>query len=114
MSIYDKVRRQKFLSFSVILFTLSIGILIGTVMQTGAKAAKEGVVAADATPLVVPNPVVVQSEFSKIAKRLEPSVVNISTQYLPAKDKVSVTRPATPNFRRRGQQQPQQDDEDQG
>jgi hypothetical protein len=55
MSFYDKVRRQKVLSFSLILFTLAIGVLIGTLMQTGAKAAKEQVVAPDATPLTIPN-----------------------------------------------------------
>jgi serine protease Do len=115
MSFYDKVRRQKFLSFSLILFTLAIGVLIGTVMQTGAKAAKESAVAPDATPLSIPNPVQIQNEFSKIAKRLEPSVVNISTEYLPKKE-VTQTHPQQPNFRRRQQpQQPQQpDDEDQG
>ena len=52
MSFYDKVRRQKFLSFTLILFTLSIGIVIGTLVQTGAKAAKEQAAAPDATPLV--------------------------------------------------------------
>ncbi|MEP6715380.1 MAG: Do family serine endopeptidase [Terriglobia bacterium] len=113
MSFYDKVRRQKNLSFSVILFTLAIGVLLGTVMQTGAKAAKDSVVAADATPLVIPSPVMVQSEFAKIAKRLEPSVVNISTQYIPVKKDISQSRPTAPNFRRRGQQQ-QPDQDDQG
>ena len=33
MSFYDKVRRQKFLSFTLMLFTLAIGILIGTLVQ---------------------------------------------------------------------------------
>ncbi len=107
MSFYDKVRRQKFLSFSLILFTLAIGVLIGTLVQTGAKAAKEQDVAPDATPLTIPPPVMMQNEFSKIAKRLEPSVVNISTEYIPKKQ-VTQNRPA-PNSRRR--QQPQQDDQ---
>ena len=40
MSLYNKVRRQKFLSFTLMLFTLSVGILVGTLVQTGAKAAK--------------------------------------------------------------------------
>lgn len=83
MSLYDKVRTQKALSFSVILFTLAIGVLIGTVAQTGASAAKAQAVAADATPLSIPSPVQMQNEFTKIAKRLEPSVVNISTEYIP-------------------------------
>jgi serine protease Do len=111
MSFYDKVRRQKFLSFSLILFTLAIGVLIGTLVQTGAKAAREQNAAPDATPLVVPPPVTIPSEFSKIAKQLEPSVVNISTEYIPKKQ-VTQNR-QNPNLRRRQQQQaPQDDDQD--
>jgi len=109
MGFYDKVRRQKFLSFSLILFTLAIGILIGTVVQTGAKAAREQQAAPDATPLTVPNEAPMQNEFSKIAKRLEPSVVNISTEYIP-KRQTSSNRPG-PNLRRRGQQAPPDDDQ---
>ncbi len=112
MNMYEKIRGQKFLSFAVILFTLAIGVLIGTVVQTGAKAAKEAAVAPDATPLVIPNAVQTQNEFTKIAKRLEPSVVNISTEYIPVKKKVANK---APNSRRRQQQSPDdQDDEDQG
>jgi serine protease Do len=79
MSFYDKVRRQKFLSFTLILFTLSVGIVIGTLVQTGAKAAKEQTAAPDATPLVIPAPVQTDNDFTRVAKLLEPSVVNIST-----------------------------------
>jgi len=107
MSFYDKVRRQKFLSFSLVLFTLALGVLIGTVIQTGAKAAKEQVVASDATPLSIPSPVQMQNEFSKIAKRLEPSVVNISTEYIPKKE----TQQPQRNLRRRAVPQ---DDDDNG
>src|ERR1017187_490758 len=107
MSFYDKVRRQKVLSFTLILFTLSIGIVIGTLVQTGAKAAKEQVAAPDATPLVIPSAVATENEFTKIAKMLEPSVVNIKTDYIP---KTNTQAKAAP--RRRQQQQPQDDDED--
>src|SRR5882724_6678938 len=105
MSLYDKVRTQKVLSFSLILFTLAIGVLIGTVVQTGARAARGQAVAADATPLSVPSPVQMQNEFTKIAKRLEPSVVNISTEYIPKKE----TTQNRVNPRRR--QIPQQDED---
>jgi len=108
MSFYDKVRRQKFLSFTLILFTLSIGILIGTLVQTGAKAAKEQTVAPDATPLVIPSPVKTENEFTRLAKLLEPSVVNISTEYIPKTQTSRNTPPVAP--RRRQQQSP--DDED--
>jgi serine protease Do len=108
MSFYDKVRRQKFLSFTLILFTLSIGIVIGTLVQTGAKAAKEQTVAADATPLTVPAPVHMENDFSRVAKMLEPSVVNISTRYIPKTE--AKARPNA-NPRRRQQQQPDDDDD---
>jgi serine protease Do len=109
MSFYDKVRRQKFLSFTLILFTLSIGIVIGTLVQTGAKAAKEQTAAPDATPLAIPAPVQTENEFTRVAKMLEPSVVNISTEYIPK------TTPPANNPRvapRRRQQQPDDDDDD--
>jgi serine protease Do len=111
MSFYDKVRRQKILSFTLILFTLSIGIVIGTLVQTGAKAAKEQTAAPDATPLVVPSPVQTENEFTRVAKLLEPSVVNISTEYIP-KSTPQVRNNPTP--RRRQQQQPDDDDDSPG
>jgi serine protease Do len=112
MSFYNRVRNQKFLSFTVILFTLAIGVLIGTLVQTGAKAARDQQAAPDATPLVIPSAQPVQNEFSKIAKRLEPSVVNISTEYIPKKQ-VSQNR-QSPQLRQRRNQQPQDNGDDQG
>jgi len=111
MSLYDKVRRQKILSFTLILFTLSIGIVIGTLVQTGAKAAKEQTAAPDATPLVIPSPVQTENEFTRLAKLLEPSVVNISTEYIPKTTPQANNPRATP---RRRQQQPNDDDDDNG
>src|SRR5215470_12935887 len=83
MSVFDKLRTQKLLSFTLILFTLSIGIVIGTLINSSAKAAKDSQVAPGATPLTIPNPVQLSNAFSQIAKAVEPSVVNISTTYLP-------------------------------
>ena len=40
MSLFDKARSQKLLSFTLILFTLSVGVVIGTLITTGAKAPK--------------------------------------------------------------------------
>ena len=108
MSFLNKVRQQKYLSFTVILFTLSIGILIGTVLNSGVKANSQGTSAPGATPLVIPNPVQLQNSFSTLAKLLEPSVVNISTEYVPSKD---TSRKAQPKSRRRA---PGGDEEDQG
>jgi serine protease Do len=97
MSIFDRLRTQKFLSFTLVLFTLSIGIVIGTLINSGVKAAKDSQVAPGATPLVIPNPVELSNTFSQIAKRVEPSVVNISTTYLP---KATQQRPAPRNGKR--------------
>lgn len=82
MSFLNKMRTQKLLSFSLILFTLSIGVLIGTLVSTGVKAAKDQSAAPGATPLVIPNPVQLSTAFSTLAKQLEPSVVNISSTYV--------------------------------
>src|SRR5690348_10677426 len=64
-----------------ILATLTVCILIGTVVSSGVKG-KEGqsVKSTDATPLTVPAPQQLSNAFSQIAKQLEPSVVNISTE----------------------------------
>src|ERR1035438_7128824 len=84
MSFFNRLRTQKLLSFTLILFTLSIGIVIGTLISTGAKAAKDDrTVAPGAQQLVIPNPVELSNAFTEIAKSVEPSVVNISTTYLP-------------------------------
>jgi serine protease Do len=106
MSFLNKVRQQKYLSFTVILFTLSIGILIGTVINSGVKAGGQNTAAPGATPLVIPPAVQLQNQFSTLAKMLEPSVVNISTEYVPAKD---TSRKAAPKGRRRQQVDPDED-----
>jgi serine protease Do len=84
MSLWNKVRQQKLLSLSLLLFTLVIGIVIGTLISTGVKAAKDQQAAPDATPLVTP-PVgkLPPNEFVALAKRMEGTVVNISTEYTP-------------------------------
>ena len=79
MSMLGTVRSQKLLSFTVLLFTLSLGILIGTLLRTGVSAQGQG--APDATPLSVPSAVQLSNEFTQLAKKLEPSVVNITVDY---------------------------------
>jgi len=106
MSLFDKLRTQKLLSFTLVLFTLAIGVVIGTLINTGAKAAKDNTSAPGATPLTIPSPVQLQNSFAGIAKQVEPSVVNISTVYLPK-------APAqTRNRRRAAPQQPDNGDEE--
>jgi serine protease Do len=61
----------------VILLTLTVGILIGTVVS-GHVRGQEGK-SSDVTPLSVPAPRQLSNQFSQIAKTLEPAVVNINT-----------------------------------
>src|ERR1035441_2679192 len=98
MNLFDRLRTQKGFSFTLILFTLSIGIVIGTVVNRGVEPARSDNPAAPGAPiLVIPNPVELSNTFSQIAKRVEPSVVNISTTYLP---KATQQRPAPRNGKR--------------
>jgi len=105
MSFFDRMRTQKVLSFTLVVFTLCLGIVIGTLVNQGVKAAKDDkTVAPGATPLVIPNPVELSNSFSQIAKEVGPSVVNISTTYLPK----------TTSRSNRGRRQVVPPDDDQG
>src|SRR6516225_8009304 len=75
----QRMQANRFASTLVILATLSLGILIGTVVSAGVKG-KEKNIAADATPLQIPAPQQLSNTFSQIARQLEPSVVNINTE----------------------------------
>ena len=83
MRLLHKMREQKLLSFGLLLLTLSIGIVIGTLVNTGTHAARGQVAAPDATPLHVPDPVQIGNEFTRLAKKLEPAVVNITADFTP-------------------------------
>src|SRR5690349_4038169 len=105
MSVLDKLRSQKLLSFTLMVFTLSIGIVIGTLVNSGVKAARDSSAAPDATPLVIPSPVELSNSFSQLAKQVEPSVVNIQTTYNPKPGRTALNN-------RRGRPAPQDEDED--
>jgi serine protease Do len=70
------IRSHQLLFSFLILVTLTLGILIGTVISKGVK----GNESSDATPVQVPAPQQLSSVFSKVAKQIEPAVVNISTE----------------------------------
>jgi serine protease Do len=78
---FDIMRRQKLLSLSLVLVTLTI--VIGTLLNTGVHAARGQGGAPGAAPLVVPDPVQLGNEFTKLAKKLEPSVVYITADFMP-------------------------------
>jgi serine protease Do len=77
---YQNLKQQKLLSLTLLVFTLSVGILIGTLVSGSVSAAKGQAVAPDATPLVVPTASASPNEFTKLAKLVEPSVVNITSE----------------------------------
>src|SRR5271165_1758968 len=80
VSFRERLKSNRFASTLVVLATLSLGILIGTVVSAGVKGKEKPVSSADATPLQVPSPQQLSTQFSQIARQLEPSVVNISTE----------------------------------
>src|SRR4051812_17096070 len=103
MTLRDRMRSHRFLSTILVVATLFVGILIGTVIQRGVKGATRAVNSSDATQLKVPAPQQLSNAFSQVAKTLEPSVVNINTESTPK---------TTPNTRRRRGQQGQGQDDD--
>ena len=93
MRLFANIRQQKLLSSTLMVFSTALVVLVGTLISTTATAAKGQAVAPDATPLVIPSAAALPNEFTKIAKMMEPSVVNITTDYVPK---------TTPQARRRG------------
>ncbi len=84
MPFANKIKQPKLLSFVLLLFTLIAGIVIGTVMNTGVKADRQSsTIAPDATPLSIPRADPIANEFTKLTKKVEPSVVYIESDYLP-------------------------------
>ncbi|MBV8864053.1 MAG: trypsin-like peptidase domain-containing protein [Acidobacteriaceae bacterium] len=78
------LKQPRLLSFVLLLFTLVTGIVIGTILNTGVKAERQTPTssAPDATPLTIPQAVPIANEFTKLTKRVEPSVVYIESDYL--------------------------------
>ena len=58
--------------------TLALGILIGTVISHGVRAAKPG--RPDARLLGEPSPAALGSSFARVAEAVDPAVVNIKTE----------------------------------
>lgn len=78
-ALLERLRSRRVLSTLTVTATLALGIVIGTLVTQGVKG-KEAANSADAAPLQVPSPQQLSSAFSDIAKRLDPSVVNINTE----------------------------------
>jgi serine protease Do len=62
---------------ALIIATLTIGVVIGTIVSGGVKATGE---AQKSAALVIPDPVQLSNAFSQIAAQIDPAVVNINTE----------------------------------
>ena len=107
MSIIDRFRQQKFLSATLTVATLAIGVMIGTVINTGVRADKSDKPVTDAAPLVIPSPMQLANEFTALAKKMEPAVVYVSTI-----TEAKPQRAATEKKRRAPQAEEDAEDED--
>jgi serine protease Do len=98
-----RIRTQQPLSTLVVLLTLAVGILIGTVLsRSGVRGYSSR---SDAALLPMQSPQQLSTTFGQVAKQIEPSVVNISTESN-AKPR---RRPTRPNGRDNGGDDPFQD-----
>jgi len=78
-SAWGKLRAQRWASTLGVLLTLAVGILIGTVISFSVRGQEKNT-ANDAQQLTIPSPRQLSTEFSRIAKQIEPAVVNINTE----------------------------------
>jgi len=74
------MQQRKTVSTVAVLLTLAIGILIGTLISRGVRAAQGQTRGADAQSLNLPSPVQLSTVFSRISKEVSPAVVNINTE----------------------------------
>ena len=102
-NLFANLRSRKMLSTSVILFTLAMGVVIGTVI-TGAVGAAREQVAPGATPLSIPAPAQLSSAFVQVAKMVGPTVVNINVE---STIKHPVTQRRSPQGRQQAPQSPE-------
>ncbi|MGZ4788845.1 MAG: Do family serine endopeptidase [Terriglobales bacterium] len=77
---WQRLRSQRMGSALLVLLTLAVGILIGTVISYSVKGQDRKNISSDATPLTVPAPKQLSTTFTTIAKQMEPAVVNINTE----------------------------------
>src|SRR5215468_1475091 len=97
--LWERYKANRLASTLVILLTLSLGILIGTVISGGVRGQEKK--SAEASPLSLPAPRQLSNQFAQISKAIEPAVVNINTEST-----------IKPSVRRRGGQNPPNGDDD--
>ena len=71
-SFLRRIKLNRLAPTFVVLSTLSAGILIGSVAVHGVKGSENQVNSSDATPLKIPDPVHLGTQFSKIAEASRP------------------------------------------
>jgi serine protease Do len=107
-SLLGRLRYRRLASTFTILATLSAGIIIGSVVSHGVRGQESKVDTSDATPLKVPSPRDMSTDFTRIAKEVGPAVVNINTVTLPKERTLSKRNPHQRQFQ---QQQPPDDND---
>ena len=107
-SLLGRLRTRRLVSTFTILATLSAGILIGSFVTHGVRGQESAKVdTSDATPLKIPQPRALSTDFTRIAKEVGPAVVNINTITLPKERQQGRRNPHSRQFQ---QQQPPDDD----
>lgn len=96
-SFVNWAKRRKVLVALAVAFTLSVGIMIGSVVSGRVSAMKTLTFAgAGATPLAVPDPIPSSNSFAGIVNRVEPAVVNIATTQVMERHAASKKRRVQP------------------
>jgi serine protease Do len=121
-SFLRRIKLNRLAPTFVVLSALSVGIIIGSVAVHGVKGNENQVNSSDATPLKIPTPVQMGTQFTQIAKDVGPTVVNIYTEQLPHERRTTRRRggpqgpsPLQPNPQSPDDQQgPGDDDQQQG
>ena len=85
---------KRLLYLALIIATLTIGVVIGTIVSGGVKATGEP---QKSTALVIPDPVSLSNAFSQIAASIDPAVVNINTEATVDTSRVRGGNPNNPN-----------------
>src|SRR5580693_9322336 len=91
-TLLERIRSRHLTTTFVLLATLSVGILAGSVLTRGVSGKEQAVNSSDATPLVIPSPATLSNGFSQIVKQVGPAVVNINTESLPKQSAVTHRR----------------------
>jgi serine protease Do len=104
-TLLERIRTRRLATTFLLLATLSVGILAGSVLTRNVSGKEQsGVNSSDARPLIIPSPVALSNGFSQIVKQVGPAVVNINTEELP--------KPSANKRKRGGQRLPQPNNPD--